>query len=81
MWTRTKESTVDNPQNGGWIIRFNDQEIGRVSYAPERPGVEPWAWCVHDVPMTRGRAWTEEAALNAIREAHGQKAELAATAS
>lgn len=68
MWTRNKVSTVDNPGTECWIISFNGHQVGRVAYAPERPGIEPWIWSTSERPEVKGRAWTEEAALNSIRE-------------
>lgn len=69
MWTRVPTIVDGLNVSGDWTITFSDRPVGRISYAPEAPGLGAWTWKTLDAPEISGRAWTEEAALAAIKDA------------
>lgn len=68
MWTRIKTIVDGRSEANDWTICRNGVPVGRICLAPRKPGAEPWLWTVWTDPPTTGQAWTELAALNAIKE-------------
>jgi len=68
MWTRSQTVVDGKPVSGDWTIFRNDMPVGRICYDPKQPGIAAWAWSVQQDPNAGGRAWTEEAALSAIKD-------------
>lgn len=72
MWKTIKTNLASSSGTDAWIISFNDKQVGRISYAPEQPGVGRWQWNVDSERPDSGRAWTVEAAVNAVKAASGE---------
>ncbi|MEF9603787.1 hypothetical protein O4J55_16110 [Paracoccus sp. PXZ] len=68
MWTRIQTVVDGKPVSGDWTICRNEVPVGRICHDPKQPGVAAWAWSVLHDPNANGRAWTEEAALSAIKD-------------
>lgn len=71
MWTRVPTTVDGKAISGDWTITLNDRPVGRISHDSQGPGVGAWTWMMLDRGDAGGRAWTEEAALSAIKETVG----------
>lgn len=69
MWTRVPTIVDGKTISGDWTISLNERPVGRITYVNDVPGQGAWGWAMIDMPETSGRAWTEEAAMAAIKEA------------
>ncbi|RDW13518.1 hypothetical protein [Paracoccus thiocyanatus] len=78
MWTRIQTVVDGNTVSGDWTICRNDLPVGRVNHDPQQAGVPAWAWALLDDPSAAGRAWTEEAALSAIKASAEKAGDAAA---
>ncbi|RJL21134.1 hypothetical protein [Paracoccus siganidrum] len=68
MWTRIKTIVDGRSEANDWTICRDGVPVGRIRHEPQKPGIEPWLWTVWTEPQASGQAWTELAALNAIKE-------------
>lgn len=78
MWTRIQTVVDGNSVSGDWTICRNDVPVGRIAYTPQGAGVASWVWLLLDDQGAHGRAWTEEAALSAVKDASAGEGQSAA---
>ncbi|WP_148292605.1 hypothetical protein [Paracoccus aminophilus] len=70
MWKKVKATGVDQIGTiDRWIVQLRNIPVGHLSYKRPAPGSQPWKWSADNVPGASGRAWTEEAAINMIKQA------------
>ena len=70
MWKKikaTSASTVGTVDR--WIVQLRDIPVGNLSYKQPVPGRKAWKWSANNVPGASGYEWTEEAAVNRIKQA------------
>lgn len=68
MWTSIKTIVDGNTVPHDWTVCRDGVPVGRVYYSKQDAGVGSWFWEVWNSPGASGQAWTEEAAINAVKE-------------